>query len=130
MHGSRWNPSTGMILENYTRGRDQLDEAMSRKSWDSVLFCWHLSTPGLLLSSHPARLLPRLLRWSSARCDLFRHRALQPMALNNGRPCAAVKTRAFREGLAIKNGASKNPEDTKMATEDPSSGGRAYPGRE
>ena len=43
---------------------------------------------------------------------------------------AAVKTCGFGEGRAIKNGASKSSEDTEMATEDPSNGGGAYPGRE
>ena len=35
---------------HYTRGRDQVDEALSRKSGVGVLFCRHLSEPGLLLS--------------------------------------------------------------------------------
>ena len=120
---------------------------MSRKSGDGVLFCWHLSAPGLLLSSHPARLLQRLLRWSSARCDLFRHvRASGRERIKApGDPTprtditnpashvsrgAAVKTRAFGEGQAIHNGAGKGSEGAEMATEDPSNAGTAYPGRE
>ena len=43
---------------------------------------------------------------------------------------AAVKTCAFGEGQATKNGAGKGSEGAEMATEDPSNGGSAYPGRE
>ena len=43
---------------------------------------------------------------------------------------AAVKTCAFGEGQAIKNGAGKGSEGAEMATEDPSNAGTAYPGRE
>ena len=42
----------------------------------------------------------------------------------------AVKTCAFGEGQAIKNGAGKGSEGAEMATENPSNGGNAYPGRE
>ena len=47
-----------------------------------------------------------------------------------GGSAAAVKTCAFGEGQAIKNGAGKGSEGAEMATEDPSNAGTAYPGRE
>ena len=40
------------------------------------------------------------------------------------------KSCAFGEGQAIENGAGKSSEGAEMATEDPSNGGSAYPGRE
>ena len=40
------------------------------------------------------------------------------------------KSCAFGEGQAIEIGAGKSSEGAEMATEDPSNGGSAYPGRE
>ena len=61
---------------NYTRGRDQIDEALSRKSGVGVLFCWHLSEPGLLLSPISWATFFKAFTYSrQASC-----RALQPMA--------------------------------------------------